>query len=228
MPDSSITVTLSSKLAPIFTVVGAAVGFALSFLVGPVVAWMLERLDSAPAPLRLVDQLPLIWAAPLLTLVGAVVGWIIFAVWNEEVGRILVDDQKIRIETKRTSADYSRDEVAQIFLDKDELVLTDEASQELSRTSSDSGLAESLSQAFTTFGYPWAGIGDPLETEFTEWVDRSQNLNEVAHARLRARRRALTDDKAGEAESLREELVAQGIVVRDRGEKQQYRLISTR
>lgn len=227
MAHPSSTVKLSSALIPAFVAVGAAVGLGLALAVGPAVGWMLDRLDSAPAPLRLLDQLPLVWAIPLLTVLGAVAGWLVFSMWSEKVGRVLVDERTVRLENKKATVEFSRDEIAQIFLDKDELVLLDGASQELSRTDSESGLAESFAQAFGTFEYPWLGTTDPRETAFTDWVDRSKSLNEATHQLLRARRRALTDGKVGEAESLREQLAAQGVVVRDRGERQQYRLSTT-
>lgn len=223
MSESSVTVTLDSKMMPAFAVVGAVLGAIVAFLVGPVVGWLLDRVDSAPGPLRLIDQLPLVWSLPLLTMLGAVGGWIVFSLWNEEVGRVVVGEKSVRIDTKASSAEFSRTEITQVFLDKDELVLTDQESRELSRTGSDSGLATKLSEAFAAFGYPWKGAGDPREADFVEWVDRSETLNETVHALLRARRRALADEKPGEAESLREQLAEQGIVVRDRADKQQYR-----
>ncbi|NLS08479.1 hypothetical protein HGQ17_00350 [Nesterenkonia sp. MY13] len=224
MSDSSITVTLDSKLVRIFTVAGAAIGAVLAFIVGPLATWMVNQFDMTFLPLQLLDRIPMMWSVPLLTLLGALGGWIIFMVWDEGVGRVMVDPEKIRIDNKSGSAEYSRDEISQIFLDKDELVLVDKEARELSRTSSDSWfLVGKLADAFGAFDYPWAGGEDPREAEFADWVDRSPELEENIHALLRARRRALTDEKAGEAESLREELAAQGIVVRDRDEKQQYR-----
>lgn len=225
MSEQSVTVTVDSKLMPVFAAVGALLGVATALLVGPVVAWLLERVDSAPGPLRLIDQLPLAWSLPLLILLGAVGGWIVFGLWNEEVGRVVVDPQKIRIDTKTVSTEFTRQEVTEIFLDKDQLVLTGPDSRELSRTGSDSGLAGKLAAAFTAFDYPWRGAGDPRESEYAEWVDRSDALEEHVHVLLRARYRALADGKVGEAETLRERLAAQGVVVRDRGDKQQYRRV---
>lgn len=79
--------------------------------------------------------------------------------------------------------------------------------------------------AFAEFDYPWAGTKDPREAAFTAWIDRSAELDDSVHALLRARRRALTDKRWGEAEAVREDLAARGVVVRDRGAKQQYRLL---
>lgn len=228
MSDASTTVSLNSTLGAVFAGAGAAAGFGVAFLVGPVVGWLLERIDSAPGPLRLVDQLPLAASIPLLAVLGALAGWIVFSLWSDDVGRVVIDQQAVRLESKVTTAEYLRAEIAQIFLDKDDLVLIGDGAQELSRTSSDSGLAPRLAQALEQFDYPWCGVGDPRETEFADWVDRSAALSEHSHTLLRARRRALADSRAGEAESLRDQLADQGIVVRDRKERQQYRLLEQR
>lgn len=228
MSESQVTVTVDSKFGPTFSLVGAAVGLGVSLLVGPVVAWLLNRIETAPAPLRLIDQLPLVWSAPLLTILGAVAGWIAFSLWNEEAGRVTIDQHRVQLETKGSTAVYRRGEIAEVFLDQDELVLVDSRLLELSRTTSDGALAEKLAQGFTTFGYPWAGTQDPHEEDFVDWVDRSPELPESSHRLLRARRRALSDNKSGEAESMRDELAQRGLVVRDRQRTQQYRLVAQR
>lgn len=225
MSDTSATVKLPTKLAPVFIVAGAGLGLGAAFAVGPVVGWMLDTVDGAPAPLRLVDQLPLGWALPLLTLAGAIVGWFVFAVWGEEVGEVTVDAEQVVVKGSKGSAAYARDEIAEIFLDRDELVLLDAQAGELSRTSSDSAVAQQLKEVFERFDYPWAGTKDPRDAQFTEWVDRSPGLEARAHELLRHRRRALADERAGAAEEAREELRGMGIIVRDRSGQQQYRRI---
>ncbi|MFC7405209.1 hypothetical protein [Georgenia alba] len=225
MPESSITVTLDKRLAPVFAAVGAALGLACSLAVGPVVGWLLRTVDGAPAPLRLIDQLPLVWAMPLLTVVGLVGGWIVFGIWGEEVGQVTVDAQDVVLTSGKRRATYARAEIAGIFLDKDELVLLDHQSHELSRTRSDSGLAGRLERAFGQFGYPWMGTTDPHDARFTTWVDRSRDLEPRAHELLRGRARALADKRPGAAEEAREELMRMGVVVRDRGEEQEYRRV---
>jgi len=203
MTKPSITVTIDPKVALIFTGLGAALGLVVSLLVGPVVSWLLDRIDSAPAVLRLIDLLP--WSIPLLTVLGAVVGWLIFTHWNNDVGRVVVEPQQVRLDAKNFSAVYSRDEISEIFLDKDELVLLDDHAWELSRTTSEAGLAPKMAHAFTTLEYPWAGTKDPRDDAFTDWVDRSAELSEPIHALFRKRRRAIEDKRLGEAEELREE-----------------------
>lgn len=224
MPTSQVTVTVDSKIAPIFALIGAVVGLVLALLVGPVVSWMLERFDSAPVILRLIDLTP--WSMPVLIVLGAVAGWIVFSIWNSEVGRVVVDEKQVRIAAEKTSAVYRRDEIAEIFLDKDELVLVDYQARELSRSTSEAGLARKLEAAFTTFDYPWAGAGDPWNDAFVEWVDHSPELDQDIHVLLRRRQRALDDGRRGEAADLRDALTNRGVVVRDRNNRQQYRLIA--
>ena len=74
-------------------------------------------------------------------------------------------------------------------------------------------------------GIRWAGTTNPRDAEFVTWVDRSEELDEQTHALLRRRRRALADKRTGTAEELRDELLDLDVVVRDRGDSQQYRLI---
>src|SRR5690625_4249243 len=221
MPESSMTISIDAKVALIFASIGGALGLAVSLLVGPVVSWLLDRIDSAPAALRLLDLLP--WSVPILTLLGAVVGWLIFNNWSNEVGRVVVEPQQVRLDAKQVSAVYSRDEISEIFLDKDELVLLDAGARELSRTASEAGLARKMAHAFTTLEYPWVGTKDPRDDAFIDWVDRSAELGEPIHALFRKRHRAIEDKRLGEAEEVREELATRGIVVRDRGARQQYR-----
>lgn len=223
MPDAGVTVTLDRRFAPAFITVGAAVGLGVAFAVGPVVAWLLEMVDGAPAPLRLLDQLPLGWAIALLVLAGALAGWYVFLGWGREVGEVTVDAQRVVIAGSTGSVSFARAEIADIFLDKDELVLLDARSRELSRTTSDSAVAHRLAAAFEQFDYPWRGTGDPHE--FSAWVDRSPDLDAPAHELLRRRRRALADGRTGVAEEARDELLDLGIVVRDRGGRQEYRRV---
>lgn len=224
MHESQVTVTVDSKIAPIFALLGAVVGFVVALLVGPVVSWMVERFDSAPVILRLIDLTP--WSMPVLIVLGAGAGWIVFKIWDSEVGRVVVDQRQVRIASEKTSAVYHRDEIAEVFLDKDELVLLDHQARELSRSASEAGLAQKLESAFTTFDYPWVGTVDPWDSDFVEWVDHSSGLDEANHALLRRRQRALDDERRGEAADLRDALTDRGVVVRDRNSRQQYRLTS--
>ncbi|MGO1440287.1 MAG: YqeB family protein [Brevibacterium yomogidense] len=226
MSASSTTITLDRRLAPVFIGVGAAAGLALAFIAGPVTAWLLDRVDSAPVFLRIVDEVPLFVTLPALTVIGALAGWIVFAIWEGEVGTVILDADGVLITKEKSSARFTTDEIAEAFLDGDELVLVDDATRELSRTASDNGLEPRLRTAFGAHGVAWRGREDPRGAAFHPWIDRGAELDAEDHALLRARQRALTDKRAGEAAALRDQLRDRDIVVRDRDEAQQIRRIT--
>lgn len=223
MSASSTTITLDRRLAPLFISVGAAAGLVLALLAGPLTAWLLGRLDSAPVPLRVIAEFPLVASAPILTIVGAVAGWFVFAIWEGEVGMVEIDEDGILLSQEKTATRFAAGEVAEAFIDEDQLVLVDHSARELSRTATDSSLEPRLRTAFGSHGYNWRGRTDPREAAFIPWVDRDPHCAPDDHALLRARQRALTDKRTGEAATLRDDLSARGIVVRDKGGAQQIR-----
>ena len=225
MAQEDVTVRLDARWAWLFAVLGAALGLGAALAVGPVVEWLLALIDTAPGPLRLASVLPFAWAAPILTVAGAIAGWFVYGTWSEEVSEVTVSSTEVRVTTGSTTVRLAREEVVEAFLDREELVVVDARGRELCRARSDTSVAHRLRDAFERFGYPWAGTSDPRDAEFVTWVDRSEDLDEQTHALLRRRRRALTDERTGTAEELRDELLDLDVVVRDRGDSQQYRLL---
>lgn len=226
MNAPSTTISLDRRLTSVFAGAGAVVGLALAFLTGPVTSWLLDRVDSAPVILRIIDELPFVVAAPVLTVLGALAGWIVFAIWEGEVGTLTFDDDGVLITKEKSSVRFAADEITEAFLDGEELVLVDDRTRELSRTESDKGLEPRLRTAFGDHGITWRGSEDPRAAAFQQWVDRGPELDAEDHALLRARQRALIDKRSGEVAGLRDQLRDRGIVVRDRDKAQEIRLIS--
>ncbi len=135
------------------------------------------------------------------------------------------DPIRCGIAHEKTATRFAAEEVAEAFIDGDQLVLVDHTARELSRTTTEASLESGLRAAFESHGYDWYGRADPREAAFIPWVDRDAHCGADDHALLRARQRALTDRRTGEAATLRDELSARGIVVRDRGGAQQIRLL---
>lgn len=225
MAQEDVTVRLDARWAGLFAVLGAAIGFGAAFAVGPVVEWLLGLVDTAPGPLRLASALPLAWAVPILTVAGAVVGWFVYGAWSEEVAEVTVSSTEVRVTSGSATVRLAREEIVEAFLDREELVVVDARGRELCRAGSDTSVAHRLRDAFERFGYSWAGTSDPREAAFVTWVDRSEDLDEQTHTLLRRRRRALADKRTGTAEELRDELLDLDVVVRDRADSQQYRLL---
>lgn len=102
------------------------------------------------------------------------------------------------------------------------MVLLDADDGELVRQPSDLP-TDRLSRAFRDHGWPWAEA-DPHRDAYRRWVPGLPGLPDGADALLRARQEALEKDRDDEARELRTELGRYGVVLRDDGERQYWRL----
>ncbi|MGQ7788048.1 YqeB family protein [Nesterenkonia sp. K-15-9-6] len=225
-PEAPVTVRLRSRLVLAFTVAGAAMGGLVAMAIGPTAAWLMTRLDSPPTLVEMMDQVRLIWSVPVLMVLGAVIGLWVSSARDRRVGRLTIDSQTVTVDRPEGPAAFQHRDITEVFLDDADLVLLGRAGHELARTPAEDGLASELKEAFTMFGLPWSGTTDPRDVEFHPWVDRSQELDAEMHAMLRDRRRALETGDAAQAEVLRDQLAAHGVMVRDRaGGQQQIRIL---
>ncbi|MBD0420223.1 hypothetical protein H0H10_13795 [Streptomyces sp. TRM S81-3] len=223
--EPSVTVRLPQAWLWAVILGGAAIGLGAAFAVGPLADWLISRFDGAPGPLRLAAALPLVWAIPVLTLVGGVAGALVAGTWHDENPVIEVGADSVVVHDATGGRHVERARIAEVFTDGRELVLRDTDGREHVRTRVDSGLAGRLQSAFEQQDYPWRGTVDPHEADYTTWVDNVPGLDERAHALLRKRQRALADNRTGAADEAHEELRALGISVRNRGKVQQYRKV---
>lgn len=223
--ESAITVRLPQMWLWAVILIGVAIGVGTAFAVGPLADWMSGLFDGGPGPLKLAAALPLVWAVPVLALVGGVAGALVAGAWHDENPVVEVGAEHVVVKEGKGGHHVERARIAEVFTDGKELVIRDEDGREALRTRVDSGLADRLRSAFEQQGYPWRGTSDPHEAEYTAWVDNGPDLDERTHALLRTRQRALADDRNGAADEARDELRALGINVRDRGDAQQYRKV---
>jgi hypothetical protein len=201
-------------------VVGAGLGWALTALVDLLLGlpWIPFR-----GPLSLIDSVPDQIAVPVLIGLGLLVG-VIFGLYalHEELS-ITVDDQRVRLRRGDADRRLDRTAIADVFLDGKDLVLLGHDSNELARERTDRSAAR-LADAFTQHGYPWRAEGDPRAGDFRLWSESAHGLPAAARAMLSMRARALKAKKTEDAADLRAELINLGVVVRDEGGKQYWRL----
>lgn len=225
MAENSINVSIPRRWIVGIHVSGAVLGFGAAFVIGPLVTWLLGFVGDAPGPLRLAAGLPLVWAIPVLTLVGLGVGAWFSRVWQKENGTIAITSEGVTVHRAGSSRHVARGRIGGVFTDSRDLVVIDSASNELLRVPTDKVLVHRLHAAFEHFAYPWQGTRDPRDHTFETWIDGSGSLDDRAHDLLRTRQRALADKRPGAAEDARDELRDLGIAVRDRHDTQQYRAI---
>jgi hypothetical protein len=201
---------------------GAGLGWALTALVDLLLGlpWIPFR-----GPLSLIDSVPDQIAVPVLIGLGLLVG-VIFGLYalHEELS-ITVDDHRVRLRRGDADRRLNRTAIADVFLDGKDLVLLGHDSNELARERTDRPAAR-LADAFTLHGYPWRADGDPRAGDFRLWSENAQGLPAGARAMLSMRARALKDKKTEDAADLRTELINLGVVVRDEGGKQYWRLVN--
>lgn len=198
-------------------------GFGLGFLVRPLVEWTTSTLDSAPAPLRLAAEIPQVWLVPILTLAGLGAGLWIAAIAARDTLTVTVDGEGLTAEYGDTERYVQRDRIGSVFTDPKELVLLDPDGRELFRAPATDLPRSRLAAALRRHDYPWQGERDPHEDEYRRWLDGHPDLDEHANSLLRARRDALAAKDRAQADTLHSRLQDQGLAVRDRDRKQQYR-----
>jgi hypothetical protein len=224
--SDTTTVAVPQKYTVIFTAGGAMVGLVAAFIVGPVVSWLLGLIGDAPGPLRLAAELPFVWAVPVLTIIGAVAGFLIAASWAEDAGTIDVAEGGITVHTKNVDRFIASDDIAVVAqAGKKELVILDDRGRELFRGGLEEEMVAGLRAALKERGYPALATSDPFDAAFTTWVDGDGRLGQDVENLLRARRRALADEKPGATEDALDSLRALGVMVRDRGGRQQFRVL---
>lgn len=205
---------------------GALLGLGSAFIVGPVVGWLLDVLGDAPGTLQAAARLPTAWAIPIMMILGLFIAHRIVAEWKRENGTTTITFDGITTIRFEQRLYVPRERVAEVFVDKDELIAVDRHTKELLRVKADDVLWKALGEAFQRHGYEWLGKGDPREDGFDVWVDGSDQVPKEMHDLLRARARAIYDEKYGTVEDLHDQLQDAGVVVRDRKDEQEFRLIS--
>ncbi|MEH0970647.1 hypothetical protein V6U77_05865 [Micromonospora sp. CPCC 205546] len=153
---------------------------------------------------------------------GTLGGLLVAAVGTAERLAVTVGTERVRLRRDRADRQVERRPVRAVFVDGKDLVLLGADDGELVRERSDLPV-DRLRDAFRAHGWPWTD-GDPHRDAYRRWVPGLPGLPPAADALLRARQRALDSDRGGEARELRGELGRAGVVLRDDGRRQYWRL----
>ncbi|MER7457554.1 hypothetical protein [Micromonospora sp. NPDC126480] len=203
-----------------FPAVGAAAGWALAAASG----WLVGQ---EWVPFRwlfvLAARLPDPYAAGGVVALGTIAGLVLAGIANAERLIVSVDRERVRLRRPHgPEREVARRDVRAVFADGERLVLLGADDSELAAEKSDLP-AGRLREAFRSQGWPWTDE-DPHRDAYRRWVPGLPGLPAGADALLTARQRALDKDRAGEAKELRAELARCGVVIRDTGRRQYWRL----
>ncbi|MFE2041905.1 hypothetical protein ACFXAZ_13425 [Streptomyces sp. NPDC059477] len=200
-----------------------ACGAAGGWLTTALADWF-TTLRWAPlkGPAELLNSIP----EPGLTLGaitgGALLGVLVGFIAVHESLTVHVSRSRVTITVRDTSEEFTPDQIEVALRDGKQLVLLSPNGLEIARE--DSGLPwHRVAEAFTEHGYTWSDE-DPYGDNFRRWVPGTPGLPEGADALLIARAAARKNDDSTDARELRRDLIRLGVVVRDEGKRQYWRI----
>ncbi|MFD1506178.1 hypothetical protein FE374_17770 [Georgenia yuyongxinii] len=154
---------------------------------------------------------------PVALAIGAVLGLVLGLVWAlsvlGEALRAHVSSRSVTLVWDDARVSVPRSLVEAVVLDAD-LVLVGAGTVELARVRCDLDRAE-LYAALAAHGYPEPLQDDPNGTQFVPWRRTDTELPRQERRLLAARGAALAEGGHGDAELLRRQLAARGVMVRD-------------
>lgn len=176
-------------------------------------------------PLELIASLPEPVATIGAVVLGLLAGLVLAVIGKRESVSVTVGPERVVLNRGGTPVqEVAADQMDGAFVDGKQLVLLGRDTAELMRQSTDLN-ARVLADAFPRHGYRWLD-GDPYEDRFRRWVAGTSELPAAANALLKAREQAVgKGDAADDANALRDELAALGVVVRDRRKQQHWRFV---
>ncbi|GAA1624217.1 YqeB family protein [Georgenia ruanii] len=170
---------------------------------------------------------------PVALVVAGALGLLLGVVWSSsvlaEALRAQVGGRAITLSWDDARVSVPRALVEDVVVGTD-VVLLGAGTVELARVRCDLD-RPALLVALVEHGYPAPRTEDPHEEVFTPWARTAQDLPRQERRLLAARGEALTDGAHGDAELLRRQLAARGVMVRDvhrpgrRARVQEWRVI---
>ncbi|ADG77446.1 putative protein OS=Tsukamurella paurometabola (strain ATCC 8368 / DSM / CCUG 35730 /CIP 100753 / JCM 10117 / KCTC 9821 / NBRC 16120 / NCIMB 702349/ NCTC 13040) OX=521096 GN=Tpau_0810 PE=4 SV=1 [Tsukamurella paurometabola] len=218
-------VGLPHALQAAVVIATTAAGAVLGLIVRGLVSWLERTVDGSPGPLRIAAQLPTGVAVGVLAIAGLIGGFVLLGMWQNEVARLTVASDHLEVEAGGHRRWIDADEVGEVFLGRGgELTILDRRGGLLAAASTDGVPTGRIARALGDAGYPWRGNADPYEGDYTRFVQgRGDAAPDVADL-LRERAVARAEKRGPTAHDLRLRLGERGVVVRDNGDEQEFRL----
>lgn len=215
---------ISTIWAWLFAAGGLVIGCGIGFVVHPVGRWTTDTFDAGPGPLTLAMSVPTVWLVLATTIIGTIAGGVLFEIGRAESLTLTVADDHVELVKEARAQHVPRKHVAAVFREDADLVLTDRNKRRLARFGATDLNRNDIENAFRSHGYPWLDRNDPFAADYFRWADGRPETGKAVDTILRARRRALADEKPLDVAELDEELLELGVDVRDRQGEQHIRI----
>lgn len=212
-----------------FSIIGAVVGYFFSYIL----SWAnnIERFSNSRR-LSLITKITDFvnstigeWDTLLFIIIGIVGGIYLGKILLRESPTVSISDYSIAIDNDLESLTFARNEIQEIYYDKDELIIIGTTDHELLRESYDIK-EEKLKNTFKNHNYPFS-LNDPYKTYFKQWSSSTDELSIAANALMKARELAIKNKEEDEVIGIRNELSKLGVIVKDDDTKQYWRFTTT-
>ncbi|KEK09321.1 hypothetical protein EP18_23300 [Lysinibacillus sphaericus] len=198
-----------------------------------IIGWFLPRLvemiKKIPlfADSKFIELLNLFdpfWLSVIFMLIGVIVGILFSLTIYSEALKMRITLESIHIKKDSLEKQISRSNVKAVFADKRQVVVIDQADQELLRETSDINPSK-IKDTFLMHGFPWVEQ-DPYKQEYSLWKLEDERFSSNVNTMLYERRNAIREGNTKKAKHLRKDLNELGVFVKDQGEDQYVRSIN--
>lgn len=210
-----------------FPILGAGLGCLLSFVPG----WLtrlpdwVDNLPMIPGheQFAMLDGLSGPWLTGILIAVGALAGIVLAAMTLTVPTWEISRDSLTITHNNQTLLDVPLHHIHSLHPEgqSGEIIVLGTNTGILARAEVEPNIAE-LKEAAVRFGLTWHD-SDPFESNYVRWLDGDPELSDRVNAILRTRLQAVEKGDEEDGAQLSEALEAEGIVVRNRGGRQQWR-----
>ncbi|WP_066188006.1 MULTISPECIES: YqeB family protein [Gracilibacillus] len=218
------TVVGLSKLDKgILIVLSPLIGALLGWFI-PVIADWLVMVPFIPFDpfFRWIAAWDNVWV-PVIGLVIGLIAGVIFIIYAfSESLKMTMTDQGVTLKKLGQQEYLEREALSAVYLDRKEIVFLGGQGQELYRGESEAKVT-AIEKAMQDHRFPWQR-NDPYAGHYQRWVADHPDFSSAINALLSAREKALQADDSKEANTLRKDLAAEGIVIHDEDKRQYVRI----
>ncbi|AST94740.1 MULTISPECIES: YqeB family protein [Bacillaceae] len=211
---------MENLIAVLFPIVLGTIGWFL-----PKLFDFIKRISffSDSKAIQLLESFNPFWVSIILMFVGVVIGVFLALTIYSEALKMNISDHEILINKDDKEKTIQKSEIKAIFMEDNEVVITDHKGQELLSEKTDIK-KEKIREIFLYHHYPWCEQ-DPYVNEFNLWTLEDHTLGEKVNSILYERRKAIREGDKKKAKNLKMDLNELGVVVKDQGENQYVRKV---
>ncbi|MFD1386950.1 hypothetical protein ACFQ4Z_09035 [Oceanobacillus oncorhynchi subsp. oncorhynchi] len=201
-------------------------------LLGAIIGWFIQIISSWLIKIPFIPFGPFFewiisWNSSWVSIIGGIVGLIagiLFALYAfSESLKMTIADQKVTMKRYDQEVTLQKNDISAIYMDRKDIVVLGQKGEELYRSQTDVKQPK-IEAAFLEHYFSWKSQ-DPYQADYQRWIPEHPDFPASVNSLLAAREKALKEDDVKEAAVLRQDLAAEGAVIRDEDKRQYVRMI---